>query len=425
MSKRDEFITVIRTLKAASPTITDKQHIGLLRQAVQQYGLSLENAKQILKTSGLTIGESVNYFEVLGISVDDIQRLTESAIAARIDAAHKKFYSASLRAGGRVRPDGQTEEQWRTTLNQARDTLKNEQKRSTHITTLESEALLGTEFISTAESLSPESTPVNTLVHDEMARIPAGEFQMGSNDSNRKAYEKPVHTVYIDAFYIDKYPVTNAQYKKFVDANPQWGKPQWFKNRISRRYHDGDYLRHWTENNYPKGKANYPVNWVSWYAAMAYAHWAGKRLPTEAEWEKAARGGLMDQKYPWGNSIDANKANFGRNVGETTPVGKYPANNYGLYDMAGNVFQWCLDKWDNGFYTSAPYNNPVSDGSIVSIIDNFTESKGLRVVRGGSWYSPMSDLQVANRNTEAPKLTTSIIGFRCVMDVKPEPPYNF
>ena len=419
MSKRDEFITVIRTLRAASPTLTEKQHIGLLRQAVQEYGLSLENAKQILKDSGLVIGESVNYFEVLGIPVEDIQRLTEPVIAARVDAAHKKSYRASLNAGGRIRPDGKTEEQWRTILNQARDTLKDPQKRRTHITTLENEILLRTEFISTAESLNPESMTSNTSAHDEMALIPAGEFQMGSNDRDTDGHQKPVHTVYIDAFYMDKYPVTNAQYQKFVDANPLWSKPQWFKNRISRRYHDGEYLRHWTENNYPDGKADYPVNWVSWYAAMAYAQWAGKRLPTEAEWEKAARGGLTDQKYPWGNSIDANKANFGKNLGGTTSVGKYSANGYGLYDMVGNLFEWCLDKWDSSFYASASRNNPVSDGSIENIIDNFTKSKALRVVRGGSWHSPVQHLRVANRNADTPKLTTSIIGFRCVKDVTP------
>ena len=413
MSKRDEFITIIRTLRAASPTITNKQRIGLLQQATQNYGLSTEEASEILKDLNLVAGEEVNYFDVLGFSIEDIESLNEDAIVNLVEAAHKKRYNASLRAGGRIRSDGKTEEQWRTILNQARDTLKDTQKRRTHIATLE------TELISTAESLSPEPMSSNTSAHDEMALISAGEFQMGSNDTDTEAHERPVHTVYIDAFYMDKYPVTNAQYKKFVDANPQWSKPQWFKNRISRKYHDGDYLRHWTEDDYPDGKADYPVNWVSWYAAMAYAQWAGKRLPTEAEWEKAARGGLTNQKYPWGHSIDASKANFGKNVGETTSVGKYPANGYGLYDMVGNLFEWCLDKWDNGFYASASPNNPVSDGSIVSIIDNFTKSKEFRVVRGGSWHTPAQDLRVAKRNMDMPKLTTSIIGFRCVMDVIP------
>ena len=139
MSKRDDFITVIRTLRAASSTITDEQRIGLLRQATQQYGLSLEAADQILKDSGLVIGESVNYFEVLGISVKDIQNLTEPAIAAQVDAAHHKRYRASLNAGGRIRPDGKTEEQWRNILNKAKAALIDPKKRQAHIAGIDPE----------------------------------------------------------------------------------------------------------------------------------------------------------------------------------------------------------------------------------------------------------------------------------------------
>ncbi len=126
-----------------------------------------------------------------------------------------------------------------------------------------------------------------------MVLIPAGEFEMGRADGISD--EKPVHTVYVDAFYMDIHEVTNAEYKKFIDANPQWQK-----DRIARRLHDGTYLRPWSGNDYPPGRGDYPVNYVSWYAAMAYAKWAGKRLPTEAEWEKAARGGLVGKGYPWG-----------------------------------------------------------------------------------------------------------------------------
>ena len=140
----------------------------------------------------------------------------------------------------------------------------------------------------------------------------------------------PVHTVYVDAFYIDKYEVTNAQYKQFIDANPQWQK-----DRINRELHDGTYLALWSGNDYPAGRANYPVVYVSWYAAMAYAEWAAKRLPTEAEWEKAARGGLTGKKYPWGNDLDSSKANYNYNVRDMTLVGSYPPNGYGLHDMAG------------------------------------------------------------------------------------------
>ena len=137
MSKRDEFIAVINTFKAASPAITDEQRKGLLRQARQQYGLSFEEARQILKDSGLVVGDVVNYFEVLGLSINTLQGETEAAITTRVDAAHKEFYGASLRAGGLPRPDGKTQEQWRTLLNQARDTLKDPQQRREHIATFQ------------------------------------------------------------------------------------------------------------------------------------------------------------------------------------------------------------------------------------------------------------------------------------------------
>ena len=180
--------------------------------------------------------------------------------------------------------------------------------------------------------------------HPGMMFIRAGEFWMGSDANDAEDDEKPKHTIYLDAFHIDKYEVTNAEYKKFIDANPQWQK-----GRIPKKYHDGDYLKHWNRNNYPPGKDNHPVVYVSWYAAMAYAEWSGKRLPTEAEWEKAARGGRFFSRYTWGFSPDPNKANYGEKIGDTTPVGTYDANGYGLYDMAGNVWEWCLDEYNPDF----------------------------------------------------------------------------
>ena len=287
-----------------------------------------------------------------------------------------------------------------------------------------------------------------TTPPEGMALIPAGTFQMGSDDPGAADWEKPVHTVHLDAFYMDTHEVTNAEYKRFVDANPQWQK-----DNIEDRFHDDTYgkyldhwsgpdlelevinsisatkyLHHWTGTDYPAGTAEYPVVDVSWYAAMAYAEWAGKRLPTEAEWEYAARGGLAGKKYPWGDDAPTPAhANYGLNVGGTTPVGQYPGNGYGLYDMAGNVHEWCLDAYDRGFYAvSDDSRNPIAGGmTIHELRENFTTipTELSRVLRGGgwlgSWVNDVSELRVAFRPGSWPTGTNSVIGFRCVKDITP------
>ena len=248
-----------------------------------------------------------------------------------------------------------------------------------------------------------------------MVLIPAGEFEMGSNDAKALNDEQPVHKVYVDAFYMDTHEVTNADYQKFVLANPRWQK-----DRIPRALHAGNYLKHWNGNNYPASKANHPVVYVSWYAAMAYSEWAGKRLPSEAEWEKAARGGLAGKKYPWGNIIIPARANYGRNVGGTTPVGKYSANGYGLYDMAGNVWEWCLDEYNRGFYAISPRQNPLSGAnSIQWILDNYTDVKTRRVLRGGAGYFRARFVRVTQRGYAAPTNSNAFDGFRCARSVSP------
>ena len=250
------------------------------------------------------------------------------------------------------------------------------------------------------------------IANTEMVLIPAGAFQMGSNDGEDN--ERPVHTIYLDAFYIDKYEVTNAQYKKFVDANPEWRK-----DRIPAKYHTSYYLYDWNRNDYPPGKGNHPVTHVSWYAAMAYSKWAGKRLPTEAEWEKAARGGLSGKEYPWGNSMDSSMAGYNSSI-NTTPVGSYPANGYGLYDMSGNVFEWCLDEYNWDFYLTSPYRNPVSGvNSIAYIVNNFTNVKTSRVNRGGSLVLSVQFARIAARNGNVPATSYGLNGFRCVSAVTP------
>ena len=260
---------------------------------------------------------------------------------------------------------------------------------------------------------SKTSDVSNREIPAGMVLIPAGEFQMGSNDGDAENFEKPVHTVYIDAFYMDQYEVTNAQYKAFVDANPEWQK-----NRVPEKYHMHYYLHDWNGNNYPIGKGNHPVTRVGWYGAMAYARWAGKRLPTEAEWEKAARGGLYGKKYPWGDSLSSNKANYGDTIGDTTPVGTYDMNGYGLYDMAGNAKEWCLDKYDEDFYLTSSHRNPIADANTVTyIINNFANVKTSRVVRGGRWDLTARFIRVARRTGNSPSDSFSDIGFRCAISV--------
>ena len=222
----------------------------------------------------------------------------------------------------------------------------------------------------------------------KMVLIPAGSFDMGSGESSD---EQPVHTVYVDAFYMDEYEVTNAQYWKFMSATG---------HREPRYWDDSDY-------NQP----NQPVVGVDWNDAVAYARWAGRRLPTEAEWEYAARGGLSGRKYPWGDPISTSQANYGSNVGKPVPVGSYSANGYGLYDMAGNVYEWCSDWYDEDYYSSSPSRNPQGPSS-----------GSYRVLRGGSWNDNTGDsswvfnLRVAYRNYSIPSVTFNLdyLGFRCV-----------
>lgn len=287
-----------------------------------------------------------------------------------------------------------------------------------------------------------------------MVLILAGEFDMGSDDAEAKDNEQPVHTVYVDAFYIDKTEVTNAEYKAFLIANPYWQKSHVvagfhsgsYLQQVSYRdgYYfqrvrlpvppDPDYLHDWNGINYPKGKGNHPVTFVSWYAAVAYAEWAGKRLPTEAEWEKAARGGLLGKKYPHGNTITQKDANYGSSRGsysvqsgevkETTAVGSYPANGYGLYDMAGNVYEWCFDEYDSDFYATFPSNgvvhNPVASlNSVVRLLRKLINMKGGRVVRGGAWDREAQHLRVAERAAASPSFLSGVVGFRCVRSASP------
>jgi formylglycine-generating enzyme len=241
----------------------------------------------------------------------------------------------------------------------------------------------------------------------EASGIPRLQQVFGIKRADLFSAEVPRHAVTIDSFYLDRYEVTNGRFKKFLDRNPQWRR-----DRIPARYHNGNYLKHWDGDSYPKGKADHPVAEVSWYAAVAYCRWAGKRLPTEAEWEYAARGGLSGKAFPWGDEpVDKTRANYvGSGIGGTTPVGSYPANGYGLFDMAGNVWEFMADEW--GPYTSSPQTNPVAGGNFF-LDDKYLTINTRRVIRGGSFGGAPVNLRVTYRDSHPPDGARDFVGFRC------------
>jgi formylglycine-generating enzyme required for sulfatase activity len=222
-------------------------------------------------------------------------------------------------------------------------------------------------------------------IGNRMVLIPAGTFIMG-DDSFKKAV-RPRHERYLDAFYIDPYDVTNIEYKEFVDAT------------------GSSIPSHWRGGAYPAGKENHPVTFVSWFEANDYCHWAGKRLPSEAEWEKSARG-TDGRTYPWGNDLDKTKANVPYlKIGDTTPVNRFEQGKspYGLYDMAGNVFQWTADWFKS--YAGNDFLHPNFGGM-------------LRVLRGGSYYDCSyyrcgPSFPTYNRIALTPETRAISLGFRC------------
>ncbi len=255
----------------------------------------------------------------------------------------------------------------------------------------------------------------------DLVLVGAGPFKMGDNFGDGEARERPVHTVDLDAFYIGKYEVTNAQWRKFRD-DPGYDDPKyWPEGRPLPK----DQIPYWTQKQNHGGGTedsdNYPVLGVNWDGAVAYCNWlsakTGKtyRLPTEAEWEKAARG-ADQRRYPWGNNIDKSYANLvgSRPFDTGEQVGYYDgskhgdvqthsgASPYGVMDMAGNVMEWCQDWYSRDYYSISPKKNPKGP-----------ETGAYRVMRGGTFFEEAFELRSYARTAAWPSLQSHrMIGFR-------------
>ena len=312
-----------------------------------------------------------------------------------------------------------------------------------------------------------------TEIPDGMVFIPAGQFNMGGKSDQAYIDEFPRRSVDIESFYMDETEVTNAQFQVFVEATDyvtvaerdiDWEEMKKQLPKDTPRPPDSilaagslvfkstkgpvdlnDYSQWWewkigADWRHPEGpgsniqqRMNHPVVHIAWEDAVAYAQWAGKRLPSEAEWEWASMGGLDDVKYPWGNeSIEkaTDKANFWQGKFPfqnyvldgfeiTAPVKSFPVNGYGLYDMAGNVWEWCQDRYDISAYKGkTAVSNPINN----SVYNDPREPYATKhVIRGGSFLcndSYCSGYRVARRMSSSKDSGFNHTGFRCVKDIK-------
>lgn len=264
-----------------------------------------------------------------------------------------------------------------------------------------------------------------------MVRLAGGEFLMGTPRPSPDD-QRPVHQVHVVPFWADTAHVTNNAFREFIGETNYRTTAEERGWSLLFDHKQGNWQKtagvNWRHPTGPDsslaGKENYPVVHVSWHDAIAYAKWAGKRLPTEAEYEFAARGGLSDSPFPWGRELIPNRrlqANYWQGkfplvnllqdgYFEVAPAKSFPPNPYGLYDMAGNVASWCFD-----WYASDAYGRSVARSS------QGPETGTERVLRGGSWAStaePGAGLRVGDRDHAPPDETSSRIGFRCVRDVE-------
>lgn len=236
----------------------------------------------------------------------------------------------------------------------------------------------------------------------EMVVVPGGEYERGSQNGARD--EMPRHRISVSSFAMDVHPVTNEQFALFLEA--MGGEKDGNNNDIIC-LRDSRMKRKGGKIIIESGYAKHPVVGVSWYGAVAYAKWCGKRLPTEAEWEIAAYGGNGDNVYPSGKVLERSHANFFNS--DTIAVKSYPPNGYGLFDMAGNVYEWCQDWYSYQYYDISVQEPDNPKGPLQGVY---------RILRGGCWKSLKEDLRCAHRHRNNPGTMNRTYGFRCCTDVK-------
>ncbi len=251
---------------------------------------------------------------------------------------------------------------------------------------------------------TPERREVKNIqpLMTEMAVIQGGSFYRGSTDGNRD--ETPRHIVTLSSYAIDTHPVTNEQFVRFLEV---MGGEKDSNHQDIIRMRDSRIKRSGGRLSIESGYSKHPVVGVTWYGALAYAMWVGKRLPTEAEWEIASRGGLENELYPTGDDIEKTQANFFSS--DTTTVMSYAPNNYGLYDMAGNVYEWCHDWYGYNYYEMSVQEPENPKGPLQGVY---------RVLRGGCWKSLKEDLRCSRRHRNNPGTVNGTYGFRCAADVQ-------
>jgi len=250
----------------------------------------------------------------------------------------------------------------------------------------------------------PERKEVGHIepIPTEMVRLEGGGYWRGRNDGNRD--EMPHHQVFVDSFAIDVHPVTNEQFVLFLEVM-QGEKDEQNHDLIVLR--ESRIKRSAGKITIESGYAKHPVVGITWYGAVAYAKWVGKRLPTEVEWEIAASGGCAEAVYPTGAQIEKNQANFFSS--DTTAVMSYPPNSVGLFDMAGNVYEWCSDWYGYNYYETSAQEPHRPTGPIQGVY---------RVMRGGCWKSLVEDMRCSHRHRNNPGTVNGTYGFRCAQTVE-------